>query len=86
MGGWEYLERLHEGQRAENHRASVGLGTGGGGLIAGVIVCARDDSTRAFKWRNYERLLVRLYGSGLVVVAEDGTRTPWSPTQLGDGA
>lgn len=81
MTGWEYCDRLRRGQAEENHRSMWNFGVGGGGVIATI----RSDDARSFKWRNYERLIVRLYGSGLVAVGKDGSRAPWSPEQLGDG-
>jgi len=86
MTGWEYCDRLRQGAREENWRGADGLGVGGSALHAGCLVTVGDDSTRTFKWRNYERLLYRLYGHGFTTDAEDGARRPWSPERLKTGA
>ncbi|HXI16352.1 MAG TPA: hypothetical protein VNM48_08265 [Chloroflexota bacterium] len=87
MTGEEYVRRLQDGAHEENWKGAEGLSEGGGSLFAGIFAVERDDSARAYKWRNYERLIDRFYGAaGLVTVSEDGARTPWSPARLGDGA
>ncbi|HXI15462.1 MAG TPA: hypothetical protein VNM48_03750 [Chloroflexota bacterium] len=87
MTGEDYVHRLQNGAHEENLKGAEGLSEGGGSLFAGIFVVERDDSARAYKWRNYERLIDRLYGdAGLFTVSEDGIRTPWSPDRLGDGS
>ncbi len=86
MTGDELVALLREGADAENRRESYGGCYGLAQLEHFQIGEARNDARRAWKWVQYQRLIHRYYGTGMVTVSEDGTRLPWSPDRLGSVA
>jgi len=86
MTGEEYLSRLQEGALSENLDGAFAPFAVSCLLARGDFVQARCDERRDAQWAAYVELIHRFYGSGLVTVSEDGTRTPWSPDRLGDGS
>ncbi len=86
LTGDELVALLRQGADQENRRASYGTPYGEARLFACLLGEDRDDGDRAHVWKNYERLIWRYYGTGMVTVSEDGTRLPWSPDRLGSVA
>ena len=86
MTGEEYLSRLREGALSENLDGAFSPFDASCLLKRGDFVQERSSERRDAQWAAYVDLIHRFYGTTLVTVSEDGTRTPWSPDRLGDGA